>query len=144
MGLSVSRVGSAAQIKAMKQVAGTLRLDLAQFREMEAFAQFGSDLDEGTRKLIDRGRRAVELLKQPQYAPLAVEEEVAVLYALSRGHLDTVPADRIREWEKDFLSYLHTEGEDALTAIREKRELSEEVEKTLKGRVEEFNKRFTI
>ncbi len=144
VGLSVSRVGSAAQIKAMKQVAGTLRLDLAQFREMEAFAQFGSDLDEGTRKLIDRGRRAVELLKQPQYSPLAVEEEVAVLYALSRGHLDTVPAERIREWEKDFLSYLHTEGEDALSAIREKRELSEEVEGLLKNRVLEFNKRFAV
>lgn len=143
VGLSVSRVGSAAQIKAMKQVAGTLRLDLAQFREMEAFAQFGSDLDEGTRKLIDRGRRAVELLKQPQYAPLAVEEEVAVLYALSRGHLDTVPTEKIREWEKEFLSYLHTEGEEALAGIREKRELTEEVEGTLRARVEEFNKRFS-
>jgi F-type H+-transporting ATPase subunit alpha len=144
VGLSVSRVGSAAQIKAMKQVAGTLRLDLAQFREMEAFAQFGSDLDEGTRKLIDRGRRAVELLKQPQYAPLSVEEEVAVLYALSRGHLDTVPAEKIREWETGILSYLRTEGEDALAGIREKRELTEEVEKVLKERIEEFGKRFQI
>lgn len=143
VGLSVSRVGSAAQIKAMKQVAGTLRLDLAQFREMEAFAQFGSDLDEGTRKLIDRGRRAVELLKQPQYSPLAVEEEVAVLYALSRGHLDTVAAEKLREWEVGFLSYLHTEGEDALDGIREKRELTEDVEGKLKARVEEFNKRFS-
>jgi F-type H+-transporting ATPase subunit alpha len=144
VGLSVSRVGSAAQIKAMKQVAGTLRLDLAQFREMEAFAQFGSDLDEGTRKLIDRGRRAVELLKQPQYSPLLVEEEVAVLYALSRGHLDTVPAEKIREWETGFLSYLRTEGEDALAGIREKKELTEEVEKMLKDRIEEFNKRFSV
>ncbi len=144
VGLSVSRVGSAAQIKAMKQVAGTLRLDLAQFREMEAFAQFGSDLDEGTRKLIDRGRRAVELLKQPQYAPLKVEEEVAVLYALSRGHLDTVPAEKIREWETGILSYLRTEGEDALVGIREKKDLTEEVERVLKERIEEFNKRFSV
>ncbi len=144
VGLSVSRVGSAAQIKAMKQVAGTLRLDLAQFRELEAFAQFGSDLDEGTKRLIDRGRRAVELLKQPQYAPLVVEEEVAVLYALSRGHLDAVPTEKIREWEEEFLSFLRAEGGDALDAIREKKELSEEVEKVLKGRVEEFNKRFAM
>lgn len=142
VGLSVSRVGSAAQIKAMKQVAGTLRLDLAQFREMEAFAQFGSELDEGTRKLIDRGRRAVELLKQPQYSPMRVEEEVAVLYALSRGHLDTVPVEKIRAWEEQILSYLRTEGEDALAGIREKKELTEEVEKLLKARIEEFNKRF--
>ena len=144
VGLSVSRVGSAAQIKAMKQVAGTLRLDLAQFREMEAFAQFGSDLDEGTRKLIDRGRRAVELLKQSQYSPMRVEEEVSVLYALSRGHLDAVPAEKIRQWESEFLSYLRTEGEDALAAIREKKELTEDVEKMLRERIEEFNKRFSV
>lgn len=140
----MSRVGSAAQVKAMKQVAGTLRLDLAQFREMEAFAQFGSDLDEGTRRLIDRGRRAVELLKQPQYAPLSVEEEVAVLFALSRGHLDSVPAEKIHGWEDGFLSYLRSEEEDILISIREKRELTEEIEKTLKEKTEEFNKRFLI
>ncbi|NTV55417.1 MAG: F0F1 ATP synthase subunit alpha, partial [Candidatus Moranbacteria bacterium] len=98
VGLSVSRVGSAAQIKAMKQVAGTLRLDLAQFRELEAFAQFGSDLDEKTRAQIERGRRSVEVLKQGQYSPYPVENQVAVLYALSRGHLDAVPAEKIRDW----------------------------------------------
>ena len=141
VGLSVSRVGSAAQIKAMKQVAGTLRLDLAQFRELEAFAQFGSDLDEKTRNLIERGRRSVEVLKQGQYSPYPVENQVAVLYALSRGHLDTVPADKIREWEKEFLEYLSVEGEDALSAIREKKALDEETEGLLKGRIEEFMKR---
>ena len=128
VGLSVSRVGSAAQIKAMKQVAGTLRLDLAQFRELEASAQFGSDLDEKTRSLIERGRRSVEVLKQGQYSPLSVEQEVAVLYALSRGYLDTVPADKIRSWEKEFLEYLASEGEDVLSAIREKKALDEETE----------------
>jgi len=143
VGLSVSRVGSAAQIKAMKQVAGTLRLDLAQFRELEAFAQFGSDLDEKTRSQIERGRRSVEILKQGQYSPMRVEEQVAVLYALSRGHLDTVPADRIHAWEKEFLAYLSTEGEDALKAIREKKALDEETEGLLKSKIEEFGKRFS-
>ena len=141
VGLSVSRVGSAAQIKEMKQVAGTLRLDLAQFRELEAFAQFGSDLDEKTRSLIERGRRSVEVLKQGQYSPLSVEQEVAVLYALSRGYLDTVPADKIRSWEKEFLEYLASEGEDVLSAIREKKALDEETESMLKAKIEEFLKR---
>ncbi len=143
VGLSVSRVGSAAQIKAMKQVAGTLRLDLAQFRELEAFAQFGSDLDEKTRAQIERGRRSVEVLKQGQYSPMAVEEQVAVLYALSHGYLDTVPAEKIRDWEKGFLEYLASEGADALAAIREKKALDEETEGLLKGRIEEFSKRFS-
>ncbi|HWQ60374.1 MAG TPA: F0F1 ATP synthase subunit alpha [Candidatus Fimivivens sp.] len=141
VGLSVSRVGSAAQIKAMKQVAGTLRLDLAQFRELEAFAQFGSDLDEKTRAQIERGRRSVEVLKQGQYSPYPVENQVAVLYALSRGHLDAVPAEKIRDWEKGFLEYLSTEGEDVLSAIRTKKALDEETESMLKGRIEEFMKR---
>ena len=143
VGLSVSRVGSAAQIKAMKQVAGTLRLDLAQFRELEAFAQFGSDLDEKTRSLIERGRRSVEVLKQGQYSPLSVEQEVAVLYALSRGYLDTVPADKIRSWEKEFLEHLASEGEDVISVIREKKALDEETESMLKARIEEFGKRFS-
>jgi F-type H+/Na+-transporting ATPase subunit alpha len=142
VGLSVSRVGSAAQIKAMKQVAGTLRLDLAQFRELEAFAQFGSDLDEKTRAQIERGRRSVEVLKQGQYSPYPVENQVAVLYALSRGHLDSVPAEKIRDWEKGFLEYLASEGADALSAIREKKALDEQTETMLKARIEEFGKRF--
>ncbi|OGI21789.1 MAG: F0F1 ATP synthase subunit alpha [Candidatus Moranbacteria bacterium RIFCSPHIGHO2_01_FULL_55_24] len=143
VGLSVSRVGSAAQIKAMKQVAGTLRLDLAQFRELEAFAQFGSDLDEKTRTLIERGRRATEILKQPQYAPLSVEEEVAVLYALTRGYLDALPVEDIARFEREFLASLENEGKAVLEAIRKEKALSEEVEGLLKAYLEEFIKNFT-
>jgi F-type H+-transporting ATPase subunit alpha len=142
VGISVSRVGSAAQIKAMKQVAGTLRLDLAQFREMEAFAQFGSDLDEKTRSLIERGRRAVEVLKQPQYAPLPVEKEVALLYALSRGYLDDVAVDALGRFEKEFLSSLEVEGTELLEAIVKEKALTESVEAKLKTHIESFKKGF--
>ncbi len=142
VGISVSRVGSSAQIKAMKQVSGTLRLDLAQFREMEAFAQFGSDLDEKTRSLIERGRRAVEVLKQPQYAPLTVEKEVALLYALSRGYLDDVPVDVIGRFEKEFLTSLETEGGAVLEAIGQEKALTESVEALLKTHIESFKKGF--
>lgn len=144
VGLSVSRVGSSAQIKAMKQVAGTLRLDLAQFRELEAFAQFGSDLDEKTREQIERGKRGVEVLKQKQYAPLSVEKEVAVLYALTRGFLDDVAVGKISEWEERFLEYLDTDGEEALSALREKKMLDEEVEGLLKKHIETFKKSFSV
>jgi len=144
VGLSVSRVGSSAQIKAMKQVAGTLRLDLAQFRELEAFAQFGSDLDEKTREQIERGKRGVEVLKQKQYAPLSVEKEVAVLYALTRGFLDDVAVAKISEWEERFLEYLDTDGEEALSAIREKKMLDEDVEELLKKHIETFKKSFSV
>lgn len=144
VGLSVSRVGSSAQIKAMKQVAGTLRLDLAQFRELEAFAQFGSDLDEKTREQIERGKRGVEVLKQKQYAPLSVEKEVTVLYALTRGFLDDVAVGKISEWEERFLEYLDTDGEEALSALREKKMLDEEVEGLLKKHIETFKKSFSV
>lgn len=144
VGLSVSRVGSSAQIKAMKQVAGTLRLDLAQFRELEAFAQFGSDLDEKTREQIERGKRGVEVLKQKQYAPLSVEKEVAVLYALTRGFLDDVAVGKISEWEERFLEYLDTDGEEALSALREKKMLDEDVEGLLKKHIETFKKSFSV
>lgn len=143
VGLSVSRVGSAAQIKAMKQVSGTLRLDLAQFRELEAFAQFGSDLDEKTRTLIERGRRAVEMLKQPQYAPLPVEKEVAVLYALTRGHVDDIAVADISRFEKEFIAYLDNEGKDVSEAILKERALTPEVEELLKKHIETFKKSFT-
>lgn len=143
VGLSVSRVGSAAQIKAMKQVSGTLRLDLAQFRELEAFAQFGSDLDEKTRTLIERGRRAVEMLKQPQYAPLSVEKEVAVLYALTRGHVDDIAVADISRFEKEFIAYLDNEGKDVSEAILKERALTPEVEELLKKHIETFKKSFT-
>ncbi|MBP7060553.1 MAG: F0F1 ATP synthase subunit alpha [Candidatus Moranbacteria bacterium] len=142
VGLSVSRVGSAAQIKAMKQVSGTLRLDLAQFRELEAFSQFGSDLDEKTRTLIERGRRAVEMLKQPQYAPLSVEKEVAVLYALTRGHVDDVPTDQISRFEQEFLASLENEGKAVGEAILKERALTEEVEALLKKHIATFKVSF--
>jgi F-type H+/Na+-transporting ATPase subunit alpha len=144
VGISVSRVGSAAQIKAMKQVAGTLRLDLAQFRELEAFAQFGSDLDEKTRTLIERGRRAVEVLKQPQYVPLPVEKEVAILYALSRGHLDDVAVAAISRFEKEFFTYLDTEGREALTLLAKERALTDAVDALLKQHIEAFKKGFVV
>ncbi len=144
VGLSVSRVGSAAQIKAMKQVSGTLRLDLAQFRELEAFAQFGSDLDEKTRSLIERGRRAVEMLKQPQYSPLSVEKEVAVLYALSRGYVDDVAVEEISRFEREFLASLDNEGKAVGEAIMKEKALTEEVEALLKKHIEMFKKSFTV
>ncbi len=144
VGLSVSRVGSSAQIKAMKQVAGTLRLDLAQFRELEAFAQFGSDLDEKTRLLIERGRRAVEILKQPQYAPLPVEKEVAILYALTRGHLDDVKIDDLARFEKEFVTYFETSGKEAIDGIVKERALTPEVEESLKKHIAEFKKGFSV
>lgn len=144
VGLSVSRVGSSAQIKAMKQVAGTLRLDLAQFRELEAFAQFGSDLDEKTRSLIERGRRAVEILKQPQYAPLPVEKEVAILYALTRGHLDDVKVEDLARFEKEFVTYFETSGKEAIDGIVRERALTPEVEELLKKHIGEFKKGFSV
>ncbi|MFZ1627000.1 MAG: F0F1 ATP synthase subunit alpha [Candidatus Moraniibacteriota bacterium] len=142
VGISVSRVGSAAQIKAMKQVAGTLRLDLAQFRELEAFAQFGSDLDEKTKSAIERGRRAVEVLKQPQYAPVPIEKEVAILYALSRGHLDDVAVDAISRFESELLISLETDGKAVLDAIRTEKALTETVEPILKDYIVSFKKGF--
>jgi F-type H+/Na+-transporting ATPase subunit alpha len=144
VGLSVSRVGSAAQIKAMKQVSGTLRLDLAQFRELEAFSQFGSDLDEKTRTLIERGKRAVEMLKQPQYAPLPVEEEVAVLYALTRGHVDDIAVEAINRFEQELLTYLRNDGKEVFEAILKERALTPEVEELLKKHIAEFKKSFAV
>lgn len=142
VGLSVSRVGSAAQIKAMKQVAGTLRLDLAQFRELEAFAQFGSDLDEKTRTLIERGRRATEMLKQPQYQPLSVEKEVSVLYALTRGYVDDVKVEDIGRFEREFLAYLENEGKEVILGIAKEKALTPEVEELLKKHIITFKESF--
>jgi len=138
VGLSVSRVGSAAQIKAMKKVAGKLRLDLAQFRELEAFAQFGSDLDEATRKQIERGQRTVEVLKQDQYVPIPVENQVAILYALTSGYLDDVAVAKVQKWEEDFHKYMKDMKSDVLKIIVEKKELTEEVESALKKAIEEY------
>ncbi|MDR2055392.1 MAG: F0F1 ATP synthase subunit alpha [Desulfovibrio sp.] len=131
VGLSVSRVGGAAQNKAMKQVAGTMRLDLAQYRELAAFAQFGSDLDKSTRTRLDRGARLVELLKQPQYQPMPAQEQVASIYAATRGHMDDVPVDRIRRFEAEMLSFMRETRRDALEAVKDKKVIDEAVEKAL-------------
>lgn len=138
VGISVSRVGSSAQIKAMKKVAGKLKLDLAQFRELEAFAQFGSDLDEKTRSQIERGRRTVEILKQGQYEPMLVEHQVAILYALANGFVDDVPVEEIRSWEADFHKYLDSQAKEAISLVAEKKELSDEVIAALEKAIKEF------
>lgn len=137
-GLSVSRVGSAAQTKAMKKVSGKLRLDLAQFRELEAFAQFGSDLDESTRKQIERGKRTIEILKQDQYAPMAMENQAVIIYALINGHLDEVPVEKVKTWENDFHKYMGSGAKDVLNLIVEKKELTEEVVGKLEKAIKEF------
>jgi F-type H+-transporting ATPase subunit alpha len=138
VGISVSRVGSAAQIKAMKKVAGKMRLDVAQFRELEAFAQFGSDLDEKTRSQIERGRRTVEVLKQGQYEPMAVEHQVAIIYALINGFLDDVAVEKIREFEDNFHKYLDEQAKDVVKMIAEKKELSDDVVKALEKAINDY------
>ena len=132
VGLSVSRVGGSAQVKATKQVAGSLRLDLAQFREMAAFAQFGSDLDASTLKLIHRGERLMELLKQPQYQPLSMEEQVVVLFAGTRGMLDKIEVKQVAYVEKMILEHVRTQQKDLLALIRKDKHLSESTEKRLR------------
>src|SRR5436189_1420941 len=138
VGLSVSRVGSAAQIKAMKQVAGRVKLDLAQFRELAAFAQFGSDLDASTTAKSERGKRVVEVFKQPQYRPVAVEIQAAVLWAVQNGVLDDVPVDRIKAFQVKLSDYLQTRKESLLRAIREKGQLDQDLESQLKSALEDF------
>ncbi|MGD1877296.1 MAG: F0F1 ATP synthase subunit alpha [Kiloniellaceae bacterium] len=142
VGLSVSRVGSAAQIKAMKQVAGSIKLELAQFREMEAFSQFASDLDASTQRLLARGSRLTELLKQPQYSPLAVEEQVAVLFAGVRGYLDKIPVNKVTAFEAQLLAKLRAEGAEILSAIRSEQAISDATEEKLKNLLEGFAKTF--
>ena len=138
VGLSVSRVGGAAQIKAMKQVAGTMRLDLAQYRELAAFAQFGSDLDKGTKAKLDRGARLVELLKQPQYQPMPAQEQVASIWAATRGHMDDVPVDQVRRFETEMLTFLRDTRKDVLDAIKDKKVIDEAVESALTEAVAAF------
>lgn len=142
VGLSVSRVGSAAQIKAMKQVAGSIKLELAQFREMEAFSQFASDLDASTQKLLNRGRRLTELLKQAQYSPLLVEEQVCVIYAGVKGYLDKVKVEDISRYEQGLLSSLRGKGADLLAAIRNDKQIKPETETKLKDFLENYGKSF--
>ena len=138
VGLSVSRVGSAAQIKAMKQVAGTIKLDLAQFRELEAFAQFGSDLDPATQKLLDKGKKLTELLKQEQYKPIAVEEQVVTIYAGVKGYLDKVNLKDVNRFEKEFIRKIKISQPDILEKIKEEQKISDSVELRLKSFLEEF------
>ena len=142
VGLSVSRVGSAAQIKAMKQVAGRIKLELAQYREMAAFAQFASDLDPATQRLLARGERLTELLKQGQYAPLPVEEQVVSIFAGVRGYLDQVDVSDVTRFEQGLLSDIKANGSDILTTIRDEQELSEATDKELVSFVESYAKKF--
>ena len=142
VGISVSRVGGSAQIKAMKKVAGSLRLDLAQFRELEAFAQFGSDLDAATQRQLARGQRTVEVLKQPQYQPMPVENQVAVIYAVTNGLLDDVPVEKVRQWETGFHRHMEAQGADVLQQIRNGKVLTDEVKTGLEAAIGEYNKVF--
>ncbi len=142
VGLSVSRVGSSAQIKAMKQVAGKIKGELAQYRELAAFAQFGSDLDAATQKILGRGERLTELMKQPQYSPLQVEEQVCVIFAGVRGYLDDIPTKRVGAFEEEFLRLLNSEHGALLSSIRDSKKLSEDDEKKLTEILDVFVKKF--
>ena len=138
VGTSVSRVGSSAQTKAIKKVAGKLKLSLAQFRELEAFAQFGSDLDEATRTQLDLGRRLTELLKQPQYQPVPMEKQAVILYAVNNGYMNDVEVEKVGQFEKDFYDYMDAQGKDVLKAIRDTKEITDDIEKSLKSSLENF------
>jgi F-type H+-transporting ATPase subunit alpha len=142
VGLSVSRVGGAAQVKAMKQVAGSLRLDLAQYRELAAFAQFGSDLDKATQQQLNRGERLVEVLKQPQYQPLPMEKQVAILYAGARGFLDTIPVDMLADYEKELYSHIEQNAPAVFDGLKEKKEIDSELEELMKNTLTSFGETF--
>lgn len=142
VGLSVSRVGGAAQVKAMKQVAGTLKLDLAQFRELAAFAQFGSDLDKATQAQLDRGVRLVELLKQPQYRPMSLSEEVMILFAGVRGFIDKYPVDRLKTYEEELLRFMSSKYPDVMKEIDTKQEISADLDKKIREVLKEFDSVF--
>jgi F-type H+-transporting ATPase subunit alpha len=142
IGISVSRVGSAAQTKAMKKVAGPLKLDLAQYRELAAFAQFSSDLDKATRDQLTRGEKTSEVLKQPQYAPLPMENQVAILYVVTRGYLDDVPTPRLREFEQQFYRYLLSEHADLMASLAQTGTLTDETADGLTAAVQAFKQGF--
>jgi F-type H+-transporting ATPase subunit alpha len=142
VGLSVSRVGGAAQTKAMKQVAGTLRLDLAQFRELAAFAQFGSDLDKATLAQIERGERMVELLKQDQYVPISMEEQVAVLFAGTQGYLDDVPVESVKKFEEEYIRYIRDQKADIIKELGEKKAIDDDLKAKLSQAIENFKQGF--
>jgi F-type H+-transporting ATPase subunit alpha len=142
VGLSVSRVGSSAQIKAMKQVAGSIKGELAQYREMAAFAQFGSDLDAATQRLLNRGARLTELLKQPQFSPLKTEEQVVVIFAGVNGYLDRLTIPDVGRFERGLLAHMRSDGKDVLDAVRTEKAISDEVRAKLKGHIDSFAKNF--
>jgi F-type H+-transporting ATPase subunit alpha len=142
VGLSVSRVGSSAQIKAMKQVAGSIKGELAQYREMAAFAQFGSDLDAATQRLLNRGSRLTELLKQPQFSPLKTEEQVAVIFAGVNGYLDKLALNQVGKFEQGLLSHMRSTGKDVLDGIRKEKALSDDLRAKLKAEIDAFAKTF--
>ncbi|MEO2168266.1 MAG: F0F1 ATP synthase subunit alpha, partial [bacterium] len=141
-GISVSRVGGSAQVKAMRQVAGSLRLDLAQFRELEAFAQFGSDLDAATQNQLTRGSRLVEILKQKQYSPLPVEQQVLIVFAATKGFLDDLPENQIAAFENDLFAYVENSVPTLLTDIREKAKLDDALEARVAKAIEDFKQVF--
>ena len=143
VGNSVSRVGGSAQIKAMRAVAGTLRLDLAQYRELAAFAQFGSDLDKSTQAQLNRGRRLVEILKQPQYQPVPVEKQVAIIYAATKGLIDDVAVEDVRRYEEELYRFLEARHGTVLTGIAEKKVLDDELKPALENAIKAFNQQFS-
>jgi F-type H+-transporting ATPase subunit alpha len=142
VGLSVSRVGGAAQVKAMKQVAGTLRLDLAQFRELEAFAAFGSDLDAATQRQLTRGARLVEILKQPQFQPLSMEKQVTILYAGTKGHLDEYPVDVLEKYEAGLYAFVEDRYPQIFSELKEKEEISDDLDKVMAEAMEDYGQEF--
>jgi F-type H+-transporting ATPase subunit alpha len=143
VGLSVSRVGGAAQVKAMKQVAGTLRLALAQYREMAAFAQFGSDLDAATQKQLARGERLVEILKQGQYQPLPFAKQVLAIYAANHGYLDEIPAAAVQRYEKEMISFVDSQKADLVKDLTSKKALDADLEGRIKKALDEFKSQFS-
>ena len=142
VGLSVSRVGGSAQIKAMKQVAGTLRLELAQYRELAAFAQFGSDLDPATKAQIDRGERTTEVLKQPQYSPFPVEEQIEAIFTAVKGYLDDIAVEEVVPFEDQLISFLRNSHPEIGKAILEKKKLTDDIDAQLRAAIEEFKARY--
>jgi F-type H+-transporting ATPase subunit alpha len=138
VGNSVSRVGGSAQIKAMKQVAGTLRLDLAQFRELQAFAQFGSDLDKATQAQLARGQRLTEVLKQPQYQPMDVEKQVLLIWAATNGYIDDIAVEDVRQFESNLLKFVESSHPGVLAAIADKKSITDEIKGDLKQLLEDF------
>jgi F-type H+-transporting ATPase subunit alpha len=144
VGISVSRVGGDAQIKAYRQVAGRLKLDMAQFRELAAFAQFGSDLDKATKSQLDKGLRIQEVLKQPQYQPLPVAQQVAILYAVTNGYLDDVAIENVRNWEAQFHEFMRTAHPEILKTVTDEKRLSDETIAALQQAITEFKRTVTM